>query len=68
MLRPKNFKGLRKRSLKSYQSDVYINKSQIKDYNFIQQYKDYFAISRAQSHNQIFFTIIYLKDQGINRW
>lgn len=36
--------------------------------NFIQQYKDYFAISGAQKQNQVLVAMGYLKDRAINRW
>lgn len=45
--KPRDFKELRERFCKSRQPDVYRSKFHIEYYNFMEQYKDYFATSEA---------------------
>lgn len=50
-----------KRCYKTKTSYVYKSKSYIDCYNIIQQYENYFAISKAKSFNRISFATIFFK-------
>lgn len=66
-LKPRDFDKSKKQSLKSYQSDVYRNKSDMECYNFIYLYENYFTIFGTYSYNWVFFAMDYLKDSAMNR-
>lgn len=48
--------ALKHKALDVYKVGLYIN-----CYNYIQQWKDYFAMSRFSGCNQVFFTALFLK-------
>lgn len=43
-------------------SDIYYRKNHLDCYNFCQQYKNYFTITKTKGLNQIFVTIFFLKN------
>lgn len=44
---------------------MYRNMANMEYFNFIQQYKDYFATSEVKKLNQVLFIDIFFKDQAI---
>lgn len=55
------FEDLSEQALKPKSPDVYKGKLHIDSYNFIQQYKDYFATFECQSRNQVLFVATFFK-------
>lgn len=65
--RPRNYDEPKKRPPKPRQLDVYLSKSYMECYKFIQQYKDYFATSDIYDYNWVLSVMNYLKDRVIDR-
>lgn len=64
----KIFEDLSKQVFQPKVSNICKGKLHIDCYNFIWWYKDYFAICRSWSWNQVFFTAKLLNKRLVNRW